>query len=141
MGYYTKFKFKATLKNVPDETINYLHQILNLNKYVDIEHCKCLLGYDEEDSYKPSTHHDFFKCYRCDVLLNGKLKFQNGFHVIEINSELKNYNHEIEKFISFIEPFIIQRKRKKYLGKCKGESAPEECFYIQNGKIESRFNG
>ena len=128
MGHYTEFKFKAKLrKDTPDEVINLLKRVLidgdlGLGDKVLFSH---------EDVFDPGIEHDFFKCERWEALFlstnwddemqGGKMYFDK-YWVIDIHTEFKNYGDEIEKFINWIYPFVVGRKKKQYVGYYRGES-------------------
>lgn len=59
---------------------------------------------------------------------------QSGRWVIELDTEFKNYDGEINKFIEWISPFVVGRKRNQYIGWYKGEGPSERTnIYIQRG--------
>lgn len=127
MGYYTEFKFKAKLRNdTPDEVISLLKRVLidgdlGIGDKVVFFH---------EDVFKPDIDHEFFKCTRWEALFlsknwdeemqGGKMYF-NKCWVIDIHTEFKNYDNEIDKFIDWISPFVAGRKKKQYVGYYRGE--------------------
>lgn len=106
MGYYTQLRFKATLKKeTPESVINTFKQIILENSLLDHEFDTLCCGTNGE----PIQGGLFYK--------------QTGHWVIDLHTEFKNYNLQIDKFIHFILPYvIIGRKKYKYLGWFRGES-------------------
>ena len=113
MGHYTQFKFKAKLKEVPSQ----LDELLNdTDNYLGK-----LWGHERPTIYSVTSHpefpidHEFGKCTRWFALLdNATLKHSN----LEVDSEFKNYNDEIEMFREWIEPYCDQiiKDRDTYIG-------------------------
>lgn len=132
MGHYTEFKFKCKLKkDTPDNIIKLLNRVINER---DLGHDKVL--FDTEDVFKPDLNHNFFKCGRwymlflCtnwDETMQGSLFFQEkDYWVLDIHTEFKNYDSEIDEFIDWISPFTVGRKKKQYLGYWQGEQMDRE---------------
>lgn len=127
MGYYTELKFKAKLRDdTPENVINLLKRIL-------IEHD---LGIERElfhteDVFKPNLSHQFFKCERWYMLflstnwdneMQGGKMYQIGNRwVIDLHTEFKNYDNEIDLFFDWIKPFVVGRKKKQFVGYYRGE--------------------
>jgi len=127
MGYYTEFIFKATLKkDTPENIISLLNRVINER---DLGHDKVL--FDTEDVFKPDLNHEFFKCERwymlflCtnwDETMQGSLFYkEKDYWILDIHTEFKNYNGEIDHFIDWITPFIVGRKKKQFVGSWQGE--------------------
>lgn len=126
MGSYTEFCFKATLKeDTPKSVIDLLVKVV-ANR--DLGHDKQL--FHTEDVFIPEINHPFFKCerwYMCLISNNWDDEkyskfYKNGkFWRLEIDTEFKNYDSEITHFLNWIQPYIIGRKQKKYVGWRKGE--------------------
>ena len=52
--------------------------------------------------------------------------------IIDLHTEFKNYDNEIEKFINWITPFVTGRKKRECVGWWKSESMDEkENIYIE----------
>lgn len=132
MGFYTKFKFRATLKGIDEIAVNDIKTIMD-GAFVDNGERTILC--DDGDIHKPKTDNDFFKSVRCDCLLQGSITKQNNLYIIDIKTEFKNYDDEIDKFLEFIEPYIIQRNKTKYLGYSLNEDRFGSRYYISNGVI------
>jgi len=123
MGCYTTLKFKATLRqDTPEDVMDILKRVLIEH---DLGHNKTL--FNTEDVFKPNSQHPFFKCERWYMLFLSTnwdktkqgCKFYekvNGNWVIELDTEFKNYDDEIELFFDWIKPFIVGRKKKQYVG-------------------------
>jgi len=128
MGFYTELKFKAKLKkDTPDDVINLLNRVINER---DLGHDKVF--FKSEDVFKPDLDHSFFKCPRWYMLFlstnwdpdmqGGKFYEKDGRWVLDLYSEFKNYDSEISKFLEWISPYIVGRKKKQCVGYSKGES-------------------
>jgi len=117
MGHYTKLRFKAKLHDdTPENIINILDLLIN-----------------KKDYSQPSEEHQFFKCDRWQQLfvsINWDENLQGGLFykdrsnrwVIDLETEFKNYDLEIDHFFDWIKPFIVGRKKKQYVGYYRGES-------------------
>jgi hypothetical protein len=73
---------------------------------------------------------NFFQCDRWkDLFLStngsdiqgGKMYMENGYWTVDLHTEFKDYDNEIDKFIDWINPYIVGRKKKQYIGKWKDE--------------------
>jgi hypothetical protein len=139
MGYYTSLKFKAKLKHdIPEEVLGILKRVL-------IE--KCLVPsykklFNSQDVFKVDIKHPFFQCERwfavflftnCDnSKKGGKLYQKNDSWIIDLDTEFKNYDDEIENFLDWISPFIAGRKKKQYVGFYQGEDSDSQVnLYIK----------
>ena len=103
MGMYTEVNLGLSFKdNTPDEVIKIL---------------KCLLS--EEEWVQDLPEHNFFKCdrfkfvlisnsYYFDSITDSKMELDNidGKYHLNVRSNLKNYNSEIQNFIDYISPYI-----------------------------------
>lgn len=114
MGYYTEFKFKAKLaQNTPSDVIYILCKGL-IHKTL----CKeSALGQSDQ----------FFKCQRWLMIFSGGRMYKNKkYWEIELQTELKNYDDEIGKFIKWISPFVVCRKSRQHVGYRAGEGGEGE---------------
>lgn len=137
MGHYTRFNCNITLKkDTPELIIDFFKRVL-IDR--DLGHNKVM--FSSEDVFKPEFEHEFFKCDRWYMMLlsnnwdntirGSKIYFKNNYWHIGIDSEFKNYDNEIDKFIDWITPYIVGRKKKQYLGYYKPESIREQInIYI-----------
>lgn len=134
MGYYTEFKFRAKLKkDTPENILTILDRVINKG---DIGHNKTI--FCSSDVFIPDSDNLFFKCERWYMLFlstnwddnkQGSIFHKDGdYYVLDIHTEFKNYDDEIEKFILWIEPYVVGRKKKRYVGYYKGESSD----YVNN---------
>jgi len=138
MGNYTELKFKAKLKqDTPENVVNILKRVINER---DLGHDKAL--FKSEDVFKPELDHPFFKCERWymlflstnldDEMQGGRFYEENGRWVLDLHTEFKNYDSEIEHFFEWIKPFIVGRKKKQYVGYWRGESMDSQCnLYVE----------
>jgi len=140
MGYYTELRFKAKLKHdTPENVINFLKRVI---KEHDLGHVKTI--FNTEDVFKPEFDHPFFKCDRWYMLfistnwdneMQGGMFYENNNRwVIDLHTEFKNYDNEIDLFLDWIKPFIIGRKKKQYVGYKRGEDediALQHNLYIE----------
>lgn len=119
MGYYTTFKFKAKLsKDAPWEILNklvYDHNSLWPNG-------KSPDAYQVNERPDLPIDHPFGKTPRWPQMFNNASIKDS---ILEIETELKNYDEEIQKFIAWIKPFVVGRKQKTYLGSWQGEDMKE----------------
>lgn len=126
MGTYSEFYFKARLrKDTPKQVIDFLDKTIN---HKDIGLPEDTVFYHSSDVPKVNIEHEFFECPRWEMLFlsnNWSPELIKGStfkdYILEIHSEFKNYDGEIDKFIDWISPFIAGHKKKKYLGYEKGE--------------------
>jgi len=137
MGHYTELQFKIKLrKDAPDNVVSILKRVLIER---DLGHDKVL--FDTKDVFKPELDHDFFKCERWYMLFlstnwgdiqGGKMYQEKEYWVVDLHTEFKNYDSEIDKFIDWITPFIVGRKKKQYVGWWKSESMDSRInIYIE----------
>lgn len=126
MGYYTELLCKIKLKKeTPDSVILLLKRVLidrDLGNEREI--------FTNDEVFVPELEHDFFKCQRWFMLflstnwgdISGGKFYNNGkYWIIDLHTEFKNYDGEIEYFINWISPFIVGRKSKEFLGWWQGE--------------------
>ncbi len=128
MGYYTELQCKIKLqKDTPEPVINLLKRVL-----VDKD-----LGlgdktfFSSNDVFKPEIDDPFFNCERWYMLLDGinwdpdkkggKFYIDGGYWAIDLDTEFKNYDNEIELFMGWISQYVAGRKKKQYMGWSKGE--------------------
>jgi hypothetical protein len=127
MGHYTELQCKIKLrKDTPDNVVSILKRVLIER---DLGHDKVL--FDTKDVFKPELDHDFFKCERWYMLFlstnwgdiqGGKMYQEKEYWVVYLHTEFKNYDSEIDKFIDWITPFIVGRKKKQYVGWWQSEN-------------------
>jgi len=141
MGYYTELKFKVKLKqDTPENVVNILKRVINTR---DLGHDKAL--FNTEDVFNPEFDHPFFKCERWymlflstnfdDEMRGGRFYEENGRWIINLHTEFKNYNSEIDNFFDWIKPFISGRKKKQYVGYYRGETMDSQCnLYVERRK-------
>jgi hypothetical protein len=137
MGSYTELQCKIKLRKDTPENIIYLLKRVIING--DLGHDKSL--FKTEDVFKPELNHKFFECDRWYMLFlstnwsdiqGGKFYQQGGYWVIDLHTEFKNYDSEIDNFIDWITPFIVGRKKKQYVGWSKHEAMNQrDNIYIE----------
>lgn len=140
MGSYTEFRFRAKLRNdTPFEVLALLSRVIIEN---DLGLPTGTVFFHSEDVFKPDIDHPFFKCERWEMLFlstnwdenmqGGKFYFDNRYWVLDIHTEFKNYDNETEKFIDWISPYVVGRKKKQYVGYEKHEMMDfRNNFYIE----------
>jgi len=138
MGYYTELKFDVKLKqDTPENVVNILKRVINER---DLGHDKVL--FSTEDVFKPELDHPFFKCERWymlflstnwnDEMQGGRFHEENGRWIINLHTEFKNYDSEIDNFFDWIKPFIVGRKKKQYVGYYRGEHTKAQTnLYVE----------
>ncbi len=104
MGMYTEFVASMRLENVPDDAVKVLQWMAYGNT----------LPYQEE-----LPQHTFFRCFRWSHLLSmsscyfvpvSVAKFEyfdiGNYYVLIVRSDIKNYDNEIEEFISWLRTWM-----------------------------------
>jgi hypothetical protein len=135
MGHYTTLVFKAKLKkDTPEQVIQLLERVL-IQKDLGLGD-KTMFSF--EDVFKLEIPHLFFQCERWYMLLtatNWDDKMQGGsfykkgdYWALDLHTEFKNYDNEIDHFIDWVTPYVVGRKRKQYLGWWQSEG----CEYKIN---------
>jgi hypothetical protein len=102
MGMYTEFHFNSELKpDTPTEVMDILEFMLK-----------------EKNEPPKLPEHEFFKCERWEMLFTcDSAYFDSRMHsqlvkhdilgtTLNIRSNLKNYDQEIQKFISWVTPYL-----------------------------------
>lgn len=133
MGMYTQLHFASELKkDAPKEVIEILKYMAGSN--LELEELKNL------------PDHAFFECSRWDILFKcDSYYFDYNTHCdfffdgitdswhLSVTSNLKNYSHEIDKFIDWITPYLNKRDGE-FLGYSRYEETeyPELIFYKNN---------
>lgn len=137
MGHYTELKCKIKLKkDTPEDVMSLLKRVL-IEK--DLGHDEVL--FHSEDVFKPNIDHDFFRCQRWYMLLlstnwgdieGGRMYEESGYNVVDLHTEFKNYDGELGKFLDWIYPFVLGRKKKQYIGWWQSEDMDERVnIYIE----------
>lgn len=137
MGYYTEFKCKLKLKkDTPEDVLSILKRVV-IQRDLGIDRAL----FKTEDVFKPELGHEFFECERWYMLLisnnfgcvsGGKMYEEKGYWVLDLHTEFKNYDCEISKFIDWISPFVVGRKKKEYVGWWQGEDMNQRVnVYIE----------
>lgn len=128
MGYYTTFKFKATLKrDLPEDVVSILKKVVTEG---DLGHNKEM--FHSNDVFTPEIEHPFFKCERWYMLFlstnfdndmpGGKFYEKGHYWVLDLHTEFKNYGSEVDHFMDWITPYIAGRKKKQFVGSWQGEN-------------------
>jgi hypothetical protein len=124
-------------KDVPEDVVGFLKKTLvdgDIGIYKEI--------FNNKDVPPPGLDHPFFKCQRWFMLflsknwddnLGGGKFFKDGdYWVIDLDTEFKNYDNEIKKFIDWVSPFVVGRKKKQYVGWYRGEDGQNRInIYIE----------
>lgn len=138
MGYYTELYVSVKLKsNTPEKVINLFDRVINerdLGVDSEIFHAK--------DVFVPDIGHDFFKCSRWYMLLlannwddkKSSTFIKGEYPELEIFTEFKDCDDEIEKFVDFISPYVVGRKDKQYIGwyKDEGMETRSNLYVVRN---------
>jgi hypothetical protein len=137
MGMYTELNIGVAFKeDTPKEIIDAVKYLL------------C------ETKEKPCIDHELFGCPRHRMVLTGdsfyfdsisdsKMEYNDidGQYHLNVRSNLKNYDSEIENFLDFISPYI---ETDEFIGYMRyEESEKPTLIYIDNGivKYENLNNG
>lgn len=118
MGMYTEFYFNARLKeDVPLEVVNTLNYMLGGEKALDLP---------DHELFKTARWDFMLRCdsYCFDADTHSTLRFDDigNQYSLCIRCNFKNYDDEIEKFISWVKPYL-----DKYEGEFLGFYRYEEC--------------
>ena len=141
---YTEFNIGiAFKKNTPDNIIKILEYLL----------CGGRVGYEQKEyifdvvmKEHELTEHEFFKCDNWEIVLTGsngcfdwitdsRMEFDEILkkYCLNVRSNLKNYDHEIEKFMNLISPYIYT---EGFLGYMRYEECDDPTLiYNDSGKI------
>lgn len=141
MATRTRLKCKIVLrKDTPEGVLSILKRVLirgdlGINKVI----------FESEDVFKPDSTHEFFKCENWYMLFlstdwedigGGKMYQERGYWVIDLETQFRCHDDEIEKFVDWITPFVVGRKKKKYIGYWRVEYTSEETnIYIEREKF------
>lgn len=152
MGYYTETHFKFTLReDTPQEVLDLLEKVINNQR----EFYASLLPGESElaralregeavmmsvaDTPNLPIDHQFGKCTRWDQFLSGSFVMKS--RRLEIDSDIKAYDGEPYKFLAWLAPYIVKKRRKKgtYLGWHKGEESGQIHHYLEKVLGEHSF--
>lgn len=125
MSTYTNFKCKIHLRSdTPEEVVSLIDKTVKGDIGVD------KVIFHSSDVPDSSIDHIFFQCERWYFLFlstnwgstEGAKFYRSGNHwVLELDTEFKNYDDEIEKFVDWITPYVAGRKKKQYIGNYRVE--------------------
>lgn len=114
MGMYTEFVASMRLENVPDDAVNILQFMASGNP----------LHYQGE-----LPKHPFFRCGRWTYLFSmhscyfvpySVAKFEyfaiGNYYVLIVRSDIKNYDNEIDEFISWVKPWMTDNNPDVVVG-------------------------
>lgn len=132
MGMYTELNIGVALKSDTSK------KIINAIKY--------LLNETDEE---PQINNKFFDCPRCRMVLTCDSHYFDGItdsklvyddterkYHLNVRSNLKNYDSEIENFLEFISPYI---ETYGFIGYMRYEECDEPTLiYIKNGLVHLR---
>ncbi len=137
MGSYTRFQFKAKLlPSTPliiDEVINRFDRIADFLEY------EVIMSQNNKANLVSKTNtHPFWNTSRWDMLFHSSnwdssikpSTFNVKDRILFIDSEFKDYDNEIEKFIDYITPYIQKRRNKLYVGYYKVEDYHRINLYV-----------
>lgn len=126
MGHYTNLHLRFRLKPDLDMMVKTLLEKI----YVHVDKPDNVFWGDTSTDESKQTYlnnlgmsHKFFNCQRWLHCLTSdmddhtsSLVWSNFSYVLTINTEFKNYHNEIELFLDWISPRILNRKKRKHLG-------------------------
>jgi len=106
--------------------------------------------FKSKDVFKPELNHPFFKCERWymlflstnwdDEMQGGKLYKENSRWVLDLHTEFKNYDGEIDHFFDWITPFVVGRRKKQYVGYWKNENIDYQInLYVERPLIKDKI--
>ena len=113
MGSYTQFFFNATL-DLRDHP-----EVLKLLVHIR-KHEYDLLIKPDHDLFSTERWDSLFHCKNWDEHTMGMRLYhcvgKEGRYDLKINSEFRNYDSEIAKFVDWIHPYVAGRKKRQYVG-------------------------
>ena len=128
MGMYTEFHFNAELKkDTPMEVINDIHAAMDCAER-DWRASDCPLS-NEDLSYLFLSDSFYFPSKTISSLRWCEI---SGRYFINIRSNLKNYNNEIERFLGWILPYVDASE--ECLGYYRYESYDDPTLIYKNSK-------
>ena len=148
MGYYTELHCKIRLrKDTPEDIISLLKKVL-IDKDLGLGE---KTFFQNQDVFKPEVKDCFFNCERWYMLLDatnwdkskkgGSLCHDNGYWTVELDTEFKNYDDEIELFVKWISQYVVGRKKKQYIGWNQGEDDPHRTnLYINRNRDRANIH-
>src|ERR1700737_1065628 len=146
MGMYTEFRIRCYLKSdTPESLIHVLRmlasdriQLFEMNPTLDFseEWNRC----DEAKAFLSDSRYDWFgnpDTYMFDESCNWALKLETGGSwLLEIGTEIKNYDQVIQKFWAWISPWIADPFGTK-IGLCEHEEFDEPSPVIVGQEIKT----
>ena len=128
MGMYTEFRFKAKLKrNTPDSVLTILKVMLN--PFGDFKN----INLPEHDLFKTERFDRLFTCIgNFEHKEHSTLEQTDGVFQLKVISGLKNYDQEIQKFCSWIAPWIDEETGTE-VGTHQYEECEKETLLIFQG--------
>lgn len=141
MGSYTKMSLDVVLRpDTPEEILTWIqHFLYHGDHSYDVHNgeyknnCAC------DESIEPEP---FIGCRRWDRMLSwghGREhrtfeKVQEGVHVTTL-TEIKNYDHELEKFLHWIQPYVVNAGQDATFATTDSEEGFDAEFYC-DGRIK-----
>ena len=135
MGMYTELKINIVLKpDTPQCVIEFLNNVIN-NDLLDSEN----VLFTSRNLF-PHFNHEFFECNRWELLLtstNGGYTGGSRFtkledkYVLNLHTEFKNYDNEVDKFINWMSSFLEYKRRPHYVGYKNFEDTGRCGLYIE----------
>ena len=133
MGYYTKCFFKCRLNNVPEGIVNAFQSAQKMEGWTDHGNGSYTAAGDQLAKFKNDYYsHEFFKCERWRIMLSREVfkSTKKGYYSLKIDTEINHGYHEIQEFINLIEPYIIGRKRRQYIGYYRPEDGDNTYVFM-----------
>lgn len=131
MGSYTRFNCKIRLRHdTPPEVINILKMCTSKDENETFDICPVAL-FNTSDFFKCRWWVSLFSSKNLDDSLGGSKFYQksNNRWVLEIDTDFKDYDDEINKFLDWIKQYVAGRKVKTYIGWSKHESWEASRLY------------
>lgn len=142
MSTYTVFFFKARLRNLPEEILSDLKDIM-WNGKIPVGIKNDLPGYDDDTYFNPRTEHPFFKSRNILALLldeesEGLSVIDKETVELDLSADFKCYDCETEKLFDLVSPFISEVDDPEEwfaFETTEGTNLYTE-YYFRNGKVE-----
>ena len=142
MGMYTEFVFGGALHDdVPENVLNILRYLVEPIESVRADHLFRKLEIPDHPFFQTERWQGIAVTSSCYFGYNrphSALVYDeiNRHWVVAIRSSIKNYSHEIEKFVDWIRPYIRKGSgEQNFIGYSLYEADVAPTLYYLNGEV------
>lgn len=142
MGMYTEFVFGGALHDdVPENVLNILRYLVEPIESVRADHLFRKLEIPDHPFFQTERWQGIAVTSSCYFGYNrphSALVYDEINHhwVVAIRSSIKNYSHEIEKFVDWIRPYIRKGSgEQNFIGYSLYEADVAPTLYYLNGEV------